>query len=83
MFGFKYVILVKALDYRASHPDITFARRLIWMFPRIFLCGVLYGLSKNTLSVWPIVNSFIGFFTLTTLVHKLPQKYVDDYYQEG
>lgn len=42
IYGFRFLMFNKCLDYKASHPQISVLRRWFWLFVRIFLCGIIY-----------------------------------------
>lgn len=82
MFGFKFLIITKALDYKASYPNASLIRRLFWVWWRVFLWGILY----RTFTLYPSINfilrSFFAFLCITVTTHLIPKEFMDKYYSD-
>ena len=64
LYGFRFIALVKSLEYKVAQPDIPLLQRLFWMFPRIFMCSTLYNLCLGELSWEPVIKNFISYMAL-------------------
>ena len=81
-FGMTYLILIKALDYKKSHPNISILRRYTWMFGRVFIWGIFHQILNRTNSFISIVINGPAFIIITALVHYMPNKWMKQFYMQ-